>query len=62
MTTNFFANSDKDYPSIDLKLPKIRQNLPRITQMKESDEVVFEIDENQLSLEEIAEKLGKFYG
>ena len=62
MKANFFSNPDKDFPSIDFKLPKIRQNLPRITQMKESEDVVFEIDENQMSLDEIAEKFGKFYG
>ena len=62
MTNNFFSNPDKDFPSIDFNLPKIRQNLPRITQMKESEGVFFEIDENQMSLEEIAEKFGKFYG
>lgn len=61
MTVNIFSNQNSDLPSLEnLKLPKIKKGLPKI-EMTKDDDLLFEIDGQSFSLDDIADRFGRFY-
>lgn len=57
---NFFSN-ESELPSLKLgNLPKIRNNLPRIQMRGESD-LLFEIDGQNIGMDEVAEKFTNLF-
>lgn len=49
MCANFFSNQDSELPSLQLKLPKIKQALPKIRVSSDAD-FLFEIDGKMIEI------------
>lgn len=56
MKSNLFSNNDSNLPQINMKLPHIRQNMPRI-KMTEDMDLLFDIDGKEITMTEVADKL-----
>lgn len=55
-----FSNNNQELPKLNLDLPKIKQNMPRIKVTEDAD-LLFDIDGQNVSMDEVAEKFSKLY-
>lgn len=60
MKSNLFSNNDSNLPQINMKLPHIRQNMPRI-KMTEDQDLLFDIDGKEITMTEIADKVSTLF-
>ena len=60
MKSNLFSNNDSNLPQINMKLPHIRQNLPRI-KMTEDMDLLFDIDGKEITMTEVADKVSNLF-
>ena len=59
MKSNLSSNNDQNFPNINMKLPHIRQNMPRI-KMTDS-ELLFDIEGKEVTLTEVADKVSTLF-
>ncbi len=60
MKSNLFSNNDSNLPQINMKLPHIRQNMPRI-KMTEDQDLLFDIDGKEITMTEVADKVSTLF-
>lgn len=60
MKSNLFSNNDSNLPQINMKLPHIRQNMPRI-KMTEDMDLLFDIDGKEITMSEVADKVSNLF-
>lgn len=60
MKSNLFSNNDSNLPQINMKLPHIRQNMPRI-KMTEDMDLLFDIDGKEITMTEVANKVSNLF-
>ena len=60
MKSNLFSNNDSNLPQINMKLPHIRQNMPRI-KMTEDQDLLFDIDGKEITMTEVADKVSNLF-
>ena len=60
MKSNLFSNNDSNLPQINMKLPHIRQNMPRI-KMTEDMDLLFDIDGKEITMTEVADKVSTLF-
>ena len=60
MKSNLFSNNDSNLPQINMKLPHIRQNMPRI-KMTEDMDLIFDIDGKEITMTEVADKVSNLF-
>ncbi len=60
MKSNLFSNNDSNLPQINMKLPHIRQNMPRI-KMTEDMDLLFDIDGKEITMTEVADKVSNLF-
>ncbi len=60
MKSNLFSNNDSNLPQINMKLPHIRQNMPRI-KMTEDKDLLFDIDGKEITMTEVADKVSNLF-
>ena len=60
MKSNLFSNNDSNLPQINMKLPHIRQNMPRI-KMTEDMDLLFDIDGEEITMTEVADKVSNLF-
>ena len=59
MKPNLFSNNDQNFPQINMKLPHIRQNMPRIKMS--DDELLFDIEGKEITMTEVADKVSTLF-
>ncbi len=59
MKSNLFSNNDQNFPQINMKLPHIRQNMPRIKMS--DDELLFDIEGKEITMTEVADKVSTLF-
>ena len=60
LKSNLFSNNDSNLPQINMKLPHIRQNMPRI-KMTEDMDLLFDIDGKEITMTEVADKVSNLF-
>ena len=60
MKSNLFSNNDSNLHQINMKLPHIRQNMPRI-KMTEDMDLLFDIDGKEITMTEVADKVSNLF-